>query len=120
MHPTKAPRLDGMSAVFFQKYWDIVSTIVTNMALNVLNSHMPIADINKTNISLVPKKNSPIKMAKFRLISLSNVIYKIIAKVLFNRLKAVLPKLSQRTKVLSSLNASSLTTSWLLLRLCIT
>ena len=93
MHPIKALGPNGMSAIFFQKYWDIVGTSVTNMAFNVLNFHMPIAEINRTNIAFVPKKNSHTKMTEFRLISLSNVTYKIIAKVLSNRLKAVLPQI---------------------------
>ena len=63
---------------------------VVNMVLNVLNSDMSMADINKTYITLVPKCSNPSRMTDFRPISLSNVIYKLIAKVLANRLKLIL------------------------------
>ena len=62
MHPTKAPGPDGMSAIFFQKYWDIVGNDITCMVLNVLNSNMSMVEINRTNIPLVPKTNSPTKL----------------------------------------------------------
>ena len=52
---------------------------------------MTIDELNKTNIALISKKKSPTRMIDFRPISLNNVIYKIIAKVLSNRLKAILP-----------------------------
>ena len=55
MHPTKALGPNGMSAIFFQKYWDIVGNDVICMVLNVLNSNMSMVEINKTNITLVPK-----------------------------------------------------------------
>ena len=60
MHPTKALGPDGMSAIFFQKYWDVVGNDITCMVLNVLNSDMSIADINRTNITLIPKINCPL------------------------------------------------------------
>ena len=64
---------------------------VTNMVLNVLNNNLPIFEINKTNISLIPKKNNPSRMSEFHPISLCNVIYKLISKTLANRLKTLLP-----------------------------
>ena len=93
MHPTKALGPDGMSTIFFQKYWDIVGNNITCMVLNVLNSNMSMVEINRTNIALVPKTNNPTKMTKFRPISLCNFIYKLILKVLANRLKAILPQI---------------------------
>ena len=61
------------------------------MFLSVLDSNLPMTEINKTNISLIPKTNQPTKMTDFRPISLCNTTYKIISKVLANRLKAILP-----------------------------
>ena len=93
MHPTKAPSPDGMSAIFFQKYWDVVGDDITCMVLNVLNSDMSIVDINRTNITLIPKINSPSKMFDFRPISLCNVVYKLVSKVIANRLKNIIPQI---------------------------
>ena len=93
IHPTKALGPNGMSAMFYQKYWSIISDSVVNIVLNVLNHNLLIGDLNKTNIALVPKTKSPKRMTKFRLISLCNVIYKLISKTVTNRLKALLPQL---------------------------
>ena len=91
LHPSKSPDPDGMSTLFFQKYWNIVGTNVSNMVLNVLKSGMSLSDINKTNIALVPKTNNPQRMTEFRPISLCNVVYKLVSKTLANRLKTILP-----------------------------
>ena len=46
--------------------------------------------LNATFIALVPKKNGASNIRDFRLISLVGSVYKILAKVLANRLKEVL------------------------------
>ena len=70
------------------------------MVLNVLNSNAPFAEINRTNIALVPKIKNPSRIKDFRPISLSNVAYKLISKVLANRLKVVLPSYIRKSKCL--------------------
>ena len=63
------------------------------MVLNVLNTNASLFDINNTYIKLVPKVKMPNKMKDFRPISLNNVAYKLVLKVLANRLKIVLPQI---------------------------
>jgi hypothetical protein len=59
--------------------------------LQFLNGAPFDAKLNATDIVLIPKVSSPTKITEYRPISLCNVIYKFISKVLANRLKKVLP-----------------------------
>ncbi|XP_041011307.1 uncharacterized protein LOC121255086 [Juglans microcarpa x Juglans regia] len=91
MHPSKAPGLDGMSPISFQKYWRIIGSSVTKSVLLALNSGEFPKDLNCTFITLTPMKQSPLKVADFRPICFCIVLYKIISKVFANGLKKVLP-----------------------------
>lgn len=88
--PLKAPGVDGFPALFFQRYWHIIGLEVSQFCLSVLHGHSDIGDINKTRIILIPKIDKPKNMSYFRPISLCNVIYKIIAKVLVLRMSDML------------------------------
>lgn len=50
-------------------------------------------DLNETPLVLIPKKENVESMGDLRPIALCNVLYKILAKVLTNRLKTILPGL---------------------------
>ena len=54
--------------------------------------------LNITNICMIPKTERPTRMTELRPISLCNVGYKIISKVLCQRLKLLLPSLVSETQ----------------------
>ena len=66
--------------------------------LDFLNSGNMNSELNYTHIILIPKNKSPERMSDFKPISLCNVIYKIISKVMANRLKQILPNLISPTQ----------------------
>ena len=93
MEPLSTPEPDGMPPIFFQSYWSVVGDDVSSAVLNCLNNCSLPAAINHTFITLIPKAKSPEKISEFRPISLCNVIYKLVSKVLANRLQGVLPSI---------------------------
>ena len=92
-HTLSAPGPDGMCPMFFQTYWHIVGHSVTDTVLGILRGAPIPKFLNRTFIALIPKKKKADCMSDFRPISLCNVIYKLVSKVLANRLKSFLDKI---------------------------
>jgi hypothetical protein len=61
--------------------------------LGSLNSDILPEFLNITSIALIPKVKSPTSVTDYRPISLYNVSYKLISKILANRLKKILPQI---------------------------
>ena len=94
----RAPGPDGYQALFYQKNWALVADKVYEMVLQALQGKGLPQGINSTHIALLPKIQTPETAAHFRPIGLCNVSYKIITKVIVNRLKPILPILISNTQ----------------------
>ncbi|KAA3486936.1 reverse transcriptase [Gossypium australe] len=76
----------------FQKE-EVVEAVKSKSPLkapDMIKGRKDLQEINGTNIVLIPKTNSPSNMNQFRSISLCNMLYKIISKILVNRFRKVL------------------------------
>ena len=89
----KTPGSDGLTVEFYEKFW----TIVKNNFMNVICESYQKGVLSQTQrmaiITLLDKGKNRYLLKNWRPISLLNVDYKIITKVIATRLKKVLPKL---------------------------
>ncbi|XP_043696705.1 uncharacterized protein LOC122647340 [Telopea speciosissima] len=87
---SKAPGPDGFGAAFYKHSWEIVGEDLT-LAVKwfFMKSYLP-SSVNATFICLIPKTGDVTSFAGYRPIALCNLFYKIITKVLSNRLQGVI------------------------------
>jgi hypothetical protein len=88
----KAPGPDGMQSIVYKRYWHIMGDKIVDEAMQVLNGGDMPEGWNDTFVTLIPKVKKPNRIKDLRPISLCNVLYKIVSKVLAKRLKSILPE----------------------------
>lgn len=93
MYPKKSPGYDGLNPGFYQSYWSIVGMDVVSFCHEFFSTGDLPARVNRTLVCLVPKKKQPQQMTDLRPISLCNVLFRILSKVMANRLKPCLSSL---------------------------
>lgn len=98
MESSIAPGPNGLLPLFYKQFWTKVGAEVTDAVLFVLNSGTIPNNLNQIHLTLIPKVQSPRQVTDFKPISLSNVLYKLIAKVFANRLNSLLPKIISETQ----------------------
>ncbi|WMV58897.1 hypothetical protein MTR67_052282, partial [Solanum verrucosum] len=87
----KAPGLDGYTMGFFIKCWDVLKNMDTFQ--NFYEQEVFEKSFNATFIALIPKKKGANELRDYRPISLIGSIYKILSKILTERLKVVIDRL---------------------------
>ncbi|GER49807.1 RNA-directed DNA polymerase (reversetranscriptase)-related family protein [Striga asiatica] len=90
MNPEKAPGVTGLSPLFFQHFWPIIKYDLCHAVSSFFESKILFHSWNRSIIILIPKCLNPVALADFRPISLCEVAYKIIAKILATKMKSVL------------------------------
>ncbi|RVW30293.1 Transposon TX1 uncharacterized 149 kDa protein [Vitis vinifera] len=94
----KAPGPDGFSLAFWQFCWDFVKDEVLGFFKDFYERGKFVRSLNSTFLVLIPKKCGAEDLSDFRPISLVGGLYKLLAKVLVNRLKKVVGKVVSSTQ----------------------
>lgn len=85
--PLKALGPDGLQPIFFQSQWDIIGSSVCDLVRKVYLNPDMVCNLNETLVVLIPKVQYPETLNQSRPISLCNVVYKIVTKVVTNRFR---------------------------------
>jgi hypothetical protein len=93
MDRDKAPGLDGFSMAFFQDCWEVVKGDLIVVFEEFHARGKFVKSINSTFISLIPKIQGAKEIKDFHPISLVDGVYKIISKVLSNKMRRVMARI---------------------------
>ncbi|CAK8579589.1 unnamed protein product [Lathyrus sativus] len=87
----KAPGLDGFGAKFFKSSWTTIREDVVAAIKEYFETGKIYKAFNNVVVSLTPKGQSASEIQDYRPITICTTFYKIISKILTNRLGAVIP-----------------------------
>lgn len=91
MSPDSTPGPDGLTGHFFHACWQFIEHDVCLTVQAYFCGHPLPQVLSSSLIALIPKVDAPKTCADYRPISLCNFFYKIISRVLSDRLVSILP-----------------------------
>ena len=90
MSELKAPGSDGFLVAFYKNYYPIMGEYVIAVVTSFFTDGSMLKEVNSSLIILIQKVPNPSTFNNYRPISLCNVIYKIISKILVLRIRPIL------------------------------
>ncbi|GAU23976.1 hypothetical protein TSUD_327770 [Trifolium subterraneum] len=93
MNKEGAPGPDGFGVFFFQTYWEIIKQDVSNAVLEFFCTNWILPNFNSNTVVLIPKVQEADTIGQFRPIAMTNFKFKIISKILADRLALILPNI---------------------------
>ena len=81
---------DGYCVEFLRASWDTVGQDVVNAVAEFFRNGRLLKDLNTTAIALIPKTPEACRLGDYRPISCCNIVYKVISKIITNRLKPLM------------------------------
>ncbi|KAK2429733.1 hypothetical protein QL285_028147 [Trifolium repens] len=93
LNKDSAPGPDGFGAFFFQHYWEIVKVDVINAVMEFFSTSWILPGFNSNIIALIPKSPDASSITQYRPIAMANFKFKIITKIIADRLASILPNL---------------------------
>eukprot|EP00253_Pinus_taeda_P030079 PITA_30079 len=91
MQNGKAPGPDGFNVDFYKFCWNIVKKDIVRVVEDSKLNRTILKALSTSFIALIPKQDNAQTPEKYRIIAVCNVVYKIISKVVANKLKPLLP-----------------------------
>ncbi|XP_019162696.1 PREDICTED: uncharacterized protein LOC109159124 [Ipomoea nil] len=88
-----SPGPDGIPAIFYQHFWEDIGPTLTGLVNRALSTSKVPTSLLRAFITLIPKKDVPETASDFRPITLLNVNFKVVSKVLVNRMRPIMCRL---------------------------
>lgn len=93
MQSNKSTGPDGFPCEFFKTTWSVLSHDFIVAVQSVFRYGFLPKGVNSTILALVPEKTDSLEMKDFCPIACCNVLFKVVSKILANRLKQLLPRI---------------------------
>jgi len=86
----KAPGIDGICLEFYRSEWDVIKTELLKILNGMFTNDPILARQVQGHVVCIAKKPQPVKIGDYRPLTLLNVNYKLLVRIIANRLKPLL------------------------------